>query len=68
MERFEASIEKISTTHLTSLLRHQELGIQFLWAGSNSGDDAITGQILKLMRYDVTKLLDGNGLNRTTRH
>ena len=42
--------------------------MQFLRAGSNSGDDAITGQILSLMRYDVTKLLDVNGLNRTTRH
>ena len=44
-------------------LRHQKLGIQFLRADSNSGDDAITEQILKLMRYDVTKLLDGNELN-----
>ena len=68
MERFEASIEKNINDPPDEFFRHQELGIQFLQAGSNSGDDAIKGQILKLMRYDVTKLLDGNGLNQITRH
>ena len=68
MERFERSIAEILNDPSDEFLRYQELGIQFLRAASTSGNQAITEQILKLVRHEVTKLLDENGLNPTTKH
>ena len=68
MERFERSIGQILNDPSDEFLRYQELGIQFLRAASTSGNQAITEQILKLVRHEVAKLLDENGLNPTTKH
>ena len=68
MDRFETVIENLLRQPSEEFSRYQELSIQFLRAGSTSGNQAITEQILKLVQSEVMRLLDENGLNPIAKH
>ena len=68
MDRFETTIEALTTDPTDEFLRYQELGVQYLRAASTSGNQAITEQILKLVNHQISVLLDEHGLHPIPKH
>ena len=68
LSTFEQAIEHQLRDPSDGFLMYQDIGMQYLRATTTGGNQTAVDQILKMMRQDVTELLDASGLNPIPKH